>query len=245
LWVSGGMSMEGARPVTAANKRAVLERLGDSAVVVDSVEAFMLMPDVRGAEPGIALAAELGARTITVVNAAIADDGAAAQQLTDFCALAHRYGLLVGLEPISMGATRTPADGLRIVQRSGATNARLVIDVLHVVRTGTPLSDVAAIDPALIGSFQICDGPLQITASELVEEASSSRMVPGSGDFPLEEFLRIAPASVPLGLEVPLRTLREGGMSARDRTRQLVEATRALQQRVADHSAGKQAEPEI
>lgn len=231
LWVSDGM--EGARPVTAANQGRVLERLRDSPVVVDTVEAFMLSRDPRKAEAGIALAAELGARAIVVINIATADDAAAAGQLAELCALASGYGLLVCLEPISMGATRTPADGLRILRQSGAANARLAIDLLHVVRTGTSLADVAAIEPGLFGSVQLCDGPMHIAQQDLIEEASASRMAPGSGGFPVREFLRLIPAWVPVGLEVPQRGLREGGMSARERTRRVVEATRALQREAA------------
>lgn len=235
LWVSDGM--DGARPVTAANKRTVLERLRDSPVVLDTVEAFMLSRDPRKAEAGIALAAELGARAIVAINLATADDAAAAQQFADLCALANGYGLLVSLEPISMGVTRTPADGLRIVRESGAANARLTIDLLHVVRTATPLSDVAAIEPGLFGSVQICDGPMHIAEKDRIDEAGFSRMEPGSGSFPVQEFLRVIPPWVPVGLEVPLRVLREGGMTARERTRRVVEATRALQRKVANETA--------
>ena len=231
LWVSG--RMDGARPVTAANKRAVLERLRDSPVVVDTAEVFMLSPDPRRAEPEIALAAELGARAIVAINFAAADADVAARQFADLCALAGRYGLLVSMEPIAMGATRTPADGLRLLSDAGATNARLTVDLLHVVRTGTTLAQVAAIEPALFGSVQICDGPLTIDPKTLAEEASAERMVPGTGAFPLKEFLRMVPAGVPIGMEVPLRSLREGGVSALERTRRVVEATRELQRLVA------------
>jgi sugar phosphate isomerase/epimerase len=235
LWVSAGM--EGARPVTAANKRAVLERLRDAPVTVDTVEAFMLSPDPRQAEPGIALAAELGARAIVAINIVTADESAAAVQFAGLCALAARYGLLVGLEPIWMGRTRTPADGLRLVRQSGAANARLTIDLLHVMRTGTPLAELGAIAPELFGSVQICDGPLQIDAQAAREEAAYERMVPGSGAFPLPEFLQLVPPGVPVGLEVPQRALREAGVPARERTRRVVEATRALQRKAADAAA--------
>ncbi len=178
-------------------------------VVVDTVEALMLSRDPRKAETGIALAAELGARAIVAINIATVDDAAAAGQLAELCALANGYGLLVCLEPISIGATRTPADGLRILRQSGATNARLAIDLLHVVRTGTSLADVAVIEPGLFGSAQLCDGPMQIAQPELIEDASASRMEPGRGGFPVREFLRLIPAWVPVRLDVPQRALRD------------------------------------
>jgi len=231
FWVTAGMP--GARPVTAENKHAVLARLRDAPVRVDTAEAFMLGPDAAAAEPGIALAAELGARAVVAVNVATADESAAAAQFAALCALAGRYDLLVALEPIWMGRTRTPADGLRLIRESGAANARLTVDLLHVVRSGTPLAGVAAIDAALFGSAQLCDGPAQTDQRSAIDEASFERMVPGSGDFPVGEFLRLVPPGVPVGLEVPLRSLRESGVPARERTRRVLEATRALARRVA------------
>jgi hypothetical protein len=62
-------------------------------------------------------------------------------------------------------------------------------------------------------------------------------MVPGSGAFPLPEFLQLVPPGVPVGLEVPQRALREGGVPARERTRRVVEATRVLQRKAADAAA--------
>jgi sugar phosphate isomerase/epimerase len=226
LWTTD--AFPGGRPVTSANKRSVLERLRDSSVIVDTVEAFYLCPDPREYEGQIVLAAELGAKAIVVMHVGTSSEDEAASQLAELCALAANYGLLVSLEPISMGATRTPAQGLRLVRKSGASNARLTIDVLHIIRTATPMSDVAALDPALVGSVQICDGPKVIPDDQLIEEAGFSRMVPGQGEFPLLEFLRAIPHTVNLGLEVPLRGLREGGVPALDRTRRVVEATRAL-----------------
>jgi sugar phosphate isomerase/epimerase len=202
--------------------------LRDSSVTVDTVEAFYLCPDPAEYEGQIALAAELGAKAIVVMHIGTSGEDEAASQLAELCALAANYGLLVSLEPISMGATRTPAQGLRLVRKSGASNARLTIDVLHIIRTATPMSDVAALDPALIGSVQICDGPKAIPDDQLIEEAGFSRMVPGEGEFPLLAFLRAIPHTVNLGMEVPLRGLREGGVPALERTRRVVEATRTL-----------------
>ena len=48
FWATAGMP--GANPVTAENKRAVLDRLRDAPVRVDTVEAFMLGPDAAAAE---------------------------------------------------------------------------------------------------------------------------------------------------------------------------------------------------
>jgi len=218
-------AMPGARPVTQSNKRPVLERLRNAPVKVDTVEVFVLRPDPLGMEAEIALAAELGASAIIALHLLSGGEQEAAEQLAALCTLAASYDLLVSLEPISMGLTRTIAEAQRVVRLSGAPNARLTLDLLHIVRTGTPVSEVTAIDPALISSAQVCDGPA-IAPADLIEEAGYSRAIPGSGDFPIAQFLELLPDGVPLGLEVPLKPLREAGVSAAERTRLVLDAVR-------------------
>jgi len=43
------------------------------------------------------------------------------------------------------------------------------------VRTGTPLADVAAIAPFLLGSVQVCDAPLRLGGQDPIEEAGFER----------------------------------------------------------------------
>jgi len=227
LWTTEGVP--GANPVTEPNKRDVMERLRDSSVRVEAVEVFTLMPDMTGTEPAVALAAELGARGVVATNFLAEDEGIAAELLARFCDLAARHDLLVYFEPIWLGKTRTPTEGLRLVRASGAANVRLVIDALHVVRSGASPGDVAAVPPELIASAQICDGPAEIDSELAFEEAVSERGIPGSGDFPLRELLRALPPAISMGVEVPLRAARERGETALERTRRVVEATRRLQ----------------
>jgi len=219
--------MPGARPVSHLNKHKLLERLSDSPVKVDAVEVFMLRPDPEALESEIALAAELGASTLTALNISSHDEQEAADQLAALCSLAATYALGVSLEPISMGQTRTVTEAARLIRRSGAPNLGMTLDLLHIVRTGTPLSDLASLDPTRISGAQVCDGPLT-PPPDLIEEASNARGVPGSGTFPIAAFLDLLPSDIPLGLEVPLKPLRDAGMSARDRTRLVVDAMRAF-----------------
>lgn len=222
-------AMPGARPVTLEKKQAVIERLRYTGVRVDTIEAFPLRTEQRKNEPAIALGAELGARSIVAINFSEADEDCAVEQFAKLCAIAGGYGMNVALEPISMGITRTVTQAERIVLRSGAANGRIVVDLLHIMRTSGDLGDIAALNPGLIGSAQICDGPAHVEPKDIAEEAAHERMVPGEGTFPVVEFLRAIPAEVVLGIEVPLRRRRESGMSALDRSWLVVEATRTIQ----------------
>ena len=70
---------------------------------------------------------------------------------------------------------------------------------------------------------------IRIDPEYLIEEAAQERMVPGEGAFPLVGFLRAIPDDVVVGIEVPLRSRRESGMSALERSRLVVNATRNIQ----------------
>lgn len=222
-------AMAESRPVTRGDAPELIKRLRSSSVAVDTAEVFYLQPDPSTAEPLIALAAELGARTIVALHVIAGDEYQAAEELASLAALAGQYGLNVSLEPISMGLTRTPAEGARVVELSRASNAGLTLDLLHLVRTGTAIETIADLNPALISSVQLCDGAAEIDPALAIEEAGYERGIAGSGSFPIIPFLRHLPDSAVIGMEVPLKSLRKRGMSAKERTRLVVEATRELQ----------------
>ena len=222
-------AMEGVRAITRAEAPEFLRRVRDSAVRVDSAEVTVLQADAARAEPLLALAAELGAGTVVAIDALTRDESEAADGLAALAQLARTFGLRVGLEPISMGRTRTLPEGVRVIERSGAANAGLVVDLLHMVRTGTPVEVLRQIDPRLILSGQVCDGPASIDPAKAIDEAGYERGLPGTGAFPVAEFLAAIPASVTMGLEIPMRSRRLAGTSAKERTRLAVEATRRAQ----------------
>lgn len=226
LWTVPGMS--DARPVTTENKQAVMKQLRHTGVRVDTIEVFPLTPEPQKYQAAIELSAELGARSIVTINME-PEEGRAAEQYVALCEMAGKYGVNVSLEPIWMGVTRTVAQAEKIVRQSGVTNGRITVDLLHIMRTNSELTDVSALDYGLIGSAQICDGPAQIDPEYSIEEAAHERMVPGEGVFPLVDFLLVIPDDVVVGIEVPLRSRRESGMSALERSRLVVNATRTVQ----------------
>lgn len=228
LFLSDGLP--GARPVTPADVPDVRNRLRSSPVTLDSAEVVVLSPDRASWQPTLELAAELGARSVVAIHVLPADDAEAAAQLAELAAAAAAFDLKVSLEPISMGQVRTPDHGQRLIRQAGAANIGLTLDLLHIVRTGTPLGTLAAIDPAVICTAQVCDGPATIAPDQAVEEAGYQRGIPGTGVFPVVDFFRVLPPDIVIGMEVPLKSQREAGMSALERTRAVLDATRRLQQ---------------
>jgi sugar phosphate isomerase/epimerase len=105
----------------------------------------------------------------------------------------------------------------------------LTIDSLHLARCGETPADIAALDPALIGAAQICDGPLAHPGQNAYfYEALFQRGIPGEGELPLLDFLKSIPADVLVSPEVPLKALRASGVSIRECARRAVEGTRRL-----------------
>lgn len=60
------------------------------------------------------------------------------------------------------------------------------------------------------------------------EEAMFERMAPGEGELPLIDMLAALPADRVVGLEIPMRSRAEAGVSAYDRLQPCVEGARRL-----------------
>ena len=121
---------------------------------------------------------------------------------------------------------------LAAVRHVKRPNCRLLIDTMHLVRSGSDAAAIAALDPDLIGYVQLCDAPVVSRFSQYMEEAKFERMVPGEGELPLRDILAVLPPHLMVGLEVPQRSLAEAGVGPRERLGRCVEAARNLLARV-------------
>jgi sugar phosphate isomerase/epimerase len=232
FWTLAEGSMQGAHVVTDETKKSVRERLDYTGVVAESIEFFALKssPDLQRWRRAFDIGASLGATTAVAVNVNVTDETQAADSLAQLAQVADSFGIVVALEPICMGVTRTLAEGERLIRLSGSETARLNVDIIHMVRTGGTPAAIRAIDPSLIHVAQICDGPAEVPSEGLRYESAYQRMIPGEGDFPVVDFLAALPDNVSVGMEVPLRNLREQGVSPRDRAKMIIDGTRRAQE---------------
>ena len=120
--------------------------------------------------------------------------------------------------------SRRRAGAVRHVARP---DFRLLVDTMHLVRSGHTASDLAAIDPALIGYVQLSDNTIQQRGS-VYRDDSIDRMVPGEGELPLREIVAVLPPDVVIGLEVPMRSRAEAGERTEERARRCVQGARDL-----------------
>jgi sugar phosphate isomerase/epimerase len=183
--------------------------------------------DMRDFAADLDVVAELDGERINVVSVG-QDMARTIEGFAQLCGLAAERGIAVSAELGSLGPLRRAATALDVVRGVGQPNFSLLIDTMHFFRLGNTLADFAALNPALIGYIQLADAPWAPRFDTYIEEAMYERMVPGEGELPLAEFVRLVPDGVVVSVEIPLRSRAEQGLGARARTAPCVTAARAL-----------------
>ena len=192
-------------PLTRTTVVEWRRRLADAGIGVHDVEFIPLTPDVdvESCAPTFALASELGAKRINVSG----DDDDIDRLVDHFgrlCDHAAAASLGVDLEFMRFRIVGTLQKALAVVTRAARPNGRLLIDVLHLFRSGGSPEMLAKVPASALGSLQLCDAPLHDpTDAGIVEEARAGRLFPGEGALPLKAYLDALPGDIPIGLEVP------------------------------------------
>jgi sugar phosphate isomerase/epimerase len=206
----------------------------DYGIAIGNLEVFNLNgdEDVDSFADTLAFGASLGATSATAIDFGPHREDMP-ERLARFHSLCARFGLRAYFEPISMGTTRTLEEGARLIEAAGV-GAKLVVDLLHLVRTGGTPETISSIAAERIAYVQLCDGPLHVPEEQLAEEATAQRLYPGEGEFPLVDCLRHIPGHAMLGLETPSATRQERGLTALDRAQAARRAADALFRRVEE-----------
>lgn len=138
---------------------------------------------------------------------------------------ASQAELRVALEFMAFRPLKNLEAALTLIDRSGADNVGLMIDALHLARSGGKPDQVAAIPASKVAVVQLCDAPADAPAGgDLATEARCGRLHPGDGSLPLDALLDALPDGIPLSVEVPHPTF-----SGRPFVERAQEALRALQ----------------
>jgi sugar phosphate isomerase/epimerase len=106
----------------------------------------------------------------------------------------------------------------------------VLIDNLHLARTGGTVADVAAANPTRLPYVQLCDAPAS-APDQLVVEALDGRLTLGAGELPVSELVDVLPAHTALSFEIRSAQLRSAYPDPTDRARHVLETTRAFLQR--------------
>jgi sugar phosphate isomerase/epimerase len=207
-------------------RRRMAAALRERAVTISLAEGFVVIPgaDLTADLAGLDVMWELGATRANVVTMD-ADLGRSFDQFAAFAEAAAERGLQTTLEFAKSLALTDLETAVAAVRHVGRADFRLLIDTMHVVRSGSTAADLASLDSSLVGYAQLCDNTLE-QRSAVYREDSSDRLAPGEGELPLVDIMLALPEWVPVGVEVPMRSRATAGMPARTCARLAVEGAR-------------------
>lgn len=207
-----------------AEVRAAMDDLG---VVLDLAYPFTLAgrTDVSAFATAMDCAAELGAG---LLNALLYDRDPARRLDTfgRFCDMAQGFGLKVAVEfypPSQIPSLAAALDLVGHVGRPGMVGIN--VDLLHLMRSGGSIAELAAAPAGYVLYGQVADGPA-LAPENAEEEASSERMLCGEGAFDVAGFVRALPQGCPVSVEIP-RNHAVGCETTAMRARRAVDSARA------------------
>ncbi|MBB4858391.1 sugar phosphate isomerase/epimerase [Novosphingobium chloroacetimidivorans] len=217
---------------SAADTIAAKSALRGTDLDLLDVEVVWLKPDTRldAHRKLIDVGVELGAANVLCVSSH-PDAGTTAEQLAALCRQAEGTQLRVALEFGIFTAVRDLRAALAVIERVAHPTAAVLVDPIHVDRSGTTVAEVAAIDPALLSYAQFCDapgarpGPNDFDA--VIHDAIDLRRQCGEGALPLKALLEALPADIPLSIELRSAALREAYPDPTARATAVLQATRA------------------
>lgn len=162
---------------------------------VADVEFISIDPgiDVDAFGPLFEVAAELGARSVTVSG----DDPVRARlvdHLARFAERAAQHDLRIDLEFMRWRGIGTLHDAIAVLEEAKSPNVAILVDALHLSRSGAHPDDLLSTE-AHVRAVQLCDAAADIprTAEALIREAREARLPPGHGNLPLCELIAATP----------------------------------------------------
>ncbi len=155
---------------------------------------------VAAHRPIVDLAAQLGAAWVLTVTEII-DERERIDRLAELTDIATAAGVGVSLEFMAFTAVRTLADAVAAAVVAGP---HILVDALHLARTGGTAADVAPYTERL-SYVQLCDAPSAAPSGgldALAAEARHNRLLPGAGQLDLTGLVAAVPPDLPFSVEV-------------------------------------------
>jgi sugar phosphate isomerase/epimerase len=200
----------------------VAKALADTGLCALDLEVLWFKP---GEAPGthdamLDIALELGVRNVLCVSSE-PDIDCTKRRFEHLCGRAECGDLRVVLEFLAITEIRTLQQALEVVRDVAHPAGGILVDTLHLLRTGGAARDLRGIDRALMPYLQLCDASAALADGSpegLLEDALYLRRLPGDGELPLRDILAQVDPRLPLSMEI---------------------RSRALMQRFADDAAGR------
>jgi sugar phosphate isomerase/epimerase len=205
--------------------------LGDTGLELLDVEVIWIKPDSDMAtlKAVIDIGAELGAKNVLCV-ASDPDMGANTARLAELCRHAEGSGMRVALEFGIFTEVKNLRQAMAVLDSVAHPLRALLIDPIHVDRSGTTAADIAAVPRNLLPYAQFCDAPARRpdpdNFDEVIIDAIDLREQCGAGGLSLKAMYDALPANIPLSIELRSKALRDGYPDAGERAKVVAAATR-------------------
>ena len=193
--------------------RETLARLDGTGCHILDVELIILRPDHQPDDVLAVLDAghRLGARFALVLGYD-ADEGRIADRFAWVCEEADARGIRPGLEFMKYCPVQTLDAAVRIVRRAGHPAGAILVDALHLHRSGGTPAQLSTVPPELLPYGQLCDGllePVWPDDDQARIESRTGRLLPGDGELPLRELIDALPPGGALSVEAPVAALAD------------------------------------
>lgn len=211
-----------------SQRREFGQRMKDLGLTFDLAYPFTLAgrTEVENFKLALECAVELDAQ---LINALMYDRNPERRLDTfgQFCDLTRSFGLRVGVEFYPPSQVRSLAEGLELVEQINRPNeVGINADLLHLMRSGGSIAELAAAPAEYILYGQFCDGAATYPEDKLDYEASSERLLAGEGVFDLKGFAAALPEGCPVSVELPRNGALEAGVPVAERVRLAVDGVR-------------------
>jgi sugar phosphate isomerase/epimerase len=216
-------------PATWTDRTAtdVARALSANDVVALDMEPVIFGPDGDPGEALIDAAIAIGAR-----NVLMASRMPVTSELIDrFGALCDRAAegrVTVVMEFLPIFAVSNLEDALSVVRGAARPNSGVLVDTLHLVRSGGTVADMLVVEAGMFPYLQLADAPGEPPTDGprgLLHEALHGRLLPGEGALPLAEVLGAVP-DVAVSVELRSERLRAEYPDPVDRARAVLAATK-------------------
>jgi len=214
--------------LTTQETRAALESCG---LPVLDVEVAWLKPGASLDDHRriVDIGAELGAANLLCVSSE-PDMGATADWLAALCRHAEGSGLRIALEFGVFTAVKDLTMAQAVLGSFDHPLRALLLDPIHIDRSGSAIADIATLDPALLPYAQFCDAsgqrPDPADFDAVIIDAIDLRAQCGEGALPLADLFQALPPGIPLSIELRSRALRERFSDPAERATAVASATR-------------------
>ncbi|QSE80622.1 sugar phosphate isomerase/epimerase family protein [Rhodococcus koreensis] len=207
--------------------RETRRRADDLGIEILDVEVLRITgtDDVEAALRVLDAASTLRASYV-LVNGNDPEPTRQADTFAHLCREAEQRGVSLALEFMAFSRIRTLGDATAVLTHAASPAAVLVVDALHLARTGSTVDEVRAVPDRWLSYAQLCDAPSAAPADHagLITEARTDRLLPGEGELPLHDLVGALPAGTVFSVEAPV--LAHTGWAVGDRAEYAYRALR-------------------